>query len=40
VKSDWSSDYLAPMQEFLVNGRSDRVDSWSRGRRLEAAGAR
>ena len=35
MQSDWTADYLAPMQEFLVKGPSLQVDSWSQGRNLE-----
>jgi hypothetical protein len=37
--SDWTADYLAPLQEFLVRGPSLQVDSWSMGRRLPPGAA-
>jgi arylsulfatase A-like enzyme len=37
MQSDWTAEHLAPMQEYLVEGRGDRAESWSVGRRFEAA---
>ena len=36
LQSDWTVDHLAPMQEYLVRGPGDRIESWSVGRRLDA----
>jgi hypothetical protein len=41
LRSDWTARYLAPLREYVVLGRGNRVASWSRGRRLEPpAGSR
>jgi hypothetical protein len=40
-KSNWTSDYLPPITEVIVDGRSDDIDAWGIGRTFmpPAAGA-
>jgi hypothetical protein len=39
LRSDWTARYLAPLREYIVRGRGNRVGSWSRGRTLEPPAA-
>jgi hypothetical protein len=35
-RDDWNANYLAPIQEYVVEGRSDDIAAWRQGRLLGA----